>query len=255
MRKTSLAILAALFAVSAFAAPALFSGATESKWSVTSGSKTLGTLTLLTSADAARAEWKASSGGPAAIFLGGSNKVWMRATGGDVELATISAETTESALAPALLLPFTTAAGDAVDQKDGKVRSYSYRGAKAAYTWDAKGPSKIEVTSGGQKYTLTRTSLSASTADKSNFAVRPKKGASGRLAQLAGLGGSSDRTVSATAGSRGVGTKGLKLNDGGDYAALEKVEDRDQEWRQKNFDDELKKFQQTGKVGRERGDN
>lgn len=250
MRRAAFAS-ALLLAVSAFAAPPLFKGSTESKWTVARGSSTAGTLTVLTSGSGTRAEFRAASG-PATIFLGGQGKVWMRTASGDVELATISAETPASIVAPSLLLPFTTTPSDAVQAQSGNVSSYSYRGQKATYTYDAKGPARVEIASAGGKYTLTRTSMATSRADASNFEVRPKKGAASRLARLSGdLLGSSDTNVSATAGGRGAGTKGLKLKDGGDYAAVEKVETRDAGWKPK-LDAALEEFQKDGKVGKAR---
>ncbi|HEY8131130.1 MAG TPA: hypothetical protein VII12_04510 [Thermoanaerobaculia bacterium] len=243
MRNLVLAVLAAV---------ALIGGNTESKWTVTKGKAAVGTITLLTSPKGTRAEWKAAGQPATIIFLGGSGKVWVRTTGGDVELATISNSNIENTVAPALLLPFTTSAADAVESKDGKPTTYSYRGSKATYAYDAKGPFKIDVKSAGQTYTLTRTSLASSNADASNFAIRPKKGAASRLARLSGdLLGPSDTTVAATAGGRGVGTKGLKLNDGGDYSAVEKLENRDAAWKEK-LESALSEFQKDGKVGKSR---
>jgi len=234
------------------AAVALIGGNTESKWTVTKGKATVGTITLLTSPNGTRAEWKAAGQPTTIIFLGGSGKVWMRTAGGDVELATISKSNIENMIAPALLLPFTTSTADVVESKDGKPTAYSYRGSKASYGYDAKGPSKIDVKSAGQTYTLTRTSLTSSNADASNFAIRPKKGAASRLARLSGdLLGPSDTSVAATAGGRGVGTKGLKLNDGGDYSAVEKLETRDAAWKEK-LESALSEFQKDGKVGKSR---
>jgi hypothetical protein len=239
-------VLAVLAAVS------LIGGNTESKWTVTRGKSTVGTITLLTSPNGTRAEWKGAGQPATIIFLGGNGKVWVRTTGGDVELATISSSTAENTVSPALLLPFTTSAADALDSNDGKPSSYSYRGSKATYAYDAKGASKIEVKSAGQTFTLTRTSLTSSTADASNFTIRPKKGAASRLARLSGdLLGPSDTSVAATAGGRGVGTKGLKLNDGGDYSAVEKLENRDAGWKEK-IGTALSKFQKDGKVGKSR---
>src|SRR4051794_38508294 len=105
MKRSMFAVV--LLAAAAFAAPQpLFKGATESKWSVASGGKPAGTITLLTSANAARAEWKNNSKPPAAVYLGANGKIWLRVTGGDVELATISAATPENMSVVALLLPF-----------------------------------------------------------------------------------------------------------------------------------------------------
>ncbi|MEA2274978.1 MAG: hypothetical protein QOI98_3686 [Solirubrobacteraceae bacterium] len=251
MRLIRSMIAVVLFAAAAFAASPLFNGSTESKWSVASGGKPAGTITLLTSAKAARAEWKNSSKSPAAVYLGANGNIWLRVTGGDVELATISNATPENMSVVALLLPF-----DATDRQltltSGKVATYSYRGGKATYTYDAKGPSSIDVTFGGHTYTLTRTSFGSSNADASNFAIRPKKGAASRLTALSGsLLGPSDASVSAGAAGRGAGEKGLKLKDGGDYDAVLKLENRDANWRAK-LDDALVQFQQEGKVGKDR---
>lgn len=208
------------------AAVSLFSTPTDSKWTVTKGTTTVGTVTLLTSAKGVRAEWRAAAPkSPLIVFLGNNGKVWVRETGGDVELAAYKGGI-EKSIVPALL----------------------FTDAKAKYTKDAKGPSVVEVA--GHK--LARKSLASSNADASNFAIRPKKSAATRLASLSGgLLGPSQSTVSPTAGGRGVGTKGLKLADGGDYAAVESVENRDAAWKEK-MDDALAAFQKEGKVGKGR---
>lgn len=256
MRRTgSLFAAAVLVAAAAHAAPALFPAATQSNWSVTKDGKAVGTITLLTSPNATRAEYRASGGKSqaATVFLGGQNKVWLRVTGGDTELESMNATTAENLVAPALLLPFTISPSMKVDVKDGKPSSYAYRGATATYKYDAKGPSVVEIASpDGGKYTLTRTSLATSNAAAETFTIRPKKSAGSRLARLSGdLLGSSDSSVSATAGGRGVGHEGMKLADGGDYASVEKIEKRDAAWRAK-LDAALAEFQKDGKVGKER---
>src|ERR1700755_145724 len=112
MRLIRSIIAVALFATVASAAPPLVTGATESKWSVANAGKPAGTITLLTSANAARAEWKKDAKSPAAVYLGANGKIWLRATGGDVELATISATSAENMSVVSLLLPF-----DATDRQ------------------------------------------------------------------------------------------------------------------------------------------
>lgn len=223
MKKLILSLL--LLAPAAMAAP-LFSSATESKWTVSKGTTPAGTVTLLTSSAGVRAEWRsAAAKSPVIIFLGNKEKVWVRQPGGDVELASYKGGI-ESSIVPALV---------ATD-------------AKATYKKDAKGPIEVQVNG----YTLKRTSLGTSNADTSNFTVNPKKGAASRLARLSGdLLGPSQGTVSATAGTRGAGTKGLKLADGGDYGAVEKVENRDAAWAEK-MPDALTEFQKDGKVGKGR---
>lgn len=244
---------AVLIAVAGQAAPALFPNATQSNWSVTKGGKPAGTITLLTSANATRAEFRGPGASTAAtVFLGGQNKVWLRVTGGDTELESMNATNVENTTAPALLLPFTISPSMKVDVKDGKASTYAYRGATATYKYDAKGPSIVEIASPDGKYTLTRTSFATSKASADAFTIRPKKSAGSRLARLSGdLLGSSDTSVSATAGGRGVGHEGMKLEDGGDYTAVQKLEKRDAAWRAK-LDAALAEFQKDGKVGKER---
>jgi hypothetical protein len=204
----------------------LFSTPTESKWTVTKGGAAAGTVTLLTGRSGARAEFRATPKSPVVVFLAGSDqKIWVRESGGDVELSAYKGGA-EKSIVPALLLT----------------------DAKAKYTKDAKGVSQVDANGLVAK----RTSLADSKADASNFAVRPKKGAASRLARLSGdLLGPSQSTVSATAGGRGVGTKGLKLADGGDYAAVEALENRDAAWGEK-MSDALAEFQKDGKVGKGR---
>jgi hypothetical protein len=207
--------------VAILAAAALISGNTESKWTATRGKTTVGTVTLLTSNAGKRAEWRTAGKSAITVFLANNGKVWMRESGGDVEMASIKPVAPEHWIVPALLM----------DSKDSK---------------------ELEVKAGSDTYTLTRTSLSSSNADASNFTVRPKKGAASRLARLSGdLLGPSDTSVAATAGGRGVGTKGLKLNDGGDYTAVEKLENRDAAWKDK-MATALDEFQKDGKVGKSR---
>jgi hypothetical protein len=251
MKASMIAVVTFVATVAVAAPPSLFNGATESKWTVTSGGKSAGTITLLTSAKAARAEFRKDAKSPAAVYIGANGKIWLRATGGDVDFATISSATPENMSVVALLLPY-----DATDRQitlaNGKVATYAYRGGKAAYKYDAKGPASVDVTFGGQTYTVTRSTLGTSNADASNFTVRPRKGAASRLAALSGsLLGSSDASVSAGAAGRGAGEKGLKLKDGGDYDAVLKLENRDALWHVK-LDQALVKFQTEGKVGKER---
>jgi hypothetical protein len=202
----------------------LFNTPTETKWTVTKGGAAAGTVTLLTGSGTSRAEFRANAKAPVVVFLAGKDgKVWVRESGGDVELASYKGEKN---LVPALLLT----------------------NAKAKYTKDDKGVSQVEL----DGFVAKRTSLSVSKADASNFAIRPKKSAASRLQLAAGnILGPSDSKVSATAGGRGVGTKGLKLADGGDYAAVESIENRDAAWAEK-MSDALAEFQKDGKVGKGR---
>ncbi|HEY0590326.1 MAG TPA: hypothetical protein VGF40_01055, partial [Thermoanaerobaculia bacterium] len=143
----------ALAAAAALAAPSLFQSATESTWSVTSGGKSVATVTLLTDGANVRAEWKAA--GTPAVFIGTNGKLWLKQAGGDVELGSAPAST-EKQDAPALLLPYLTDAKAKTTLAAGKVGSYAFGTSTAAYTWDAKGPATIEVKSGATSWTLTR---------------------------------------------------------------------------------------------------
>src|SRR5262249_25088231 len=149
-------------AAAAFAAapgPGVVAPGTQSTWSATSGGKTFGVMTLLTSSNAARAEWKPSSGGKAAtttVYIADGKKIWVRATGGDIELAVFSTNFVEQIAAEALLAR-------------GRPASATIRGAKVTYTYNGKGATRIEFGA----TTLTRTSIASSSADASNFVVRP----------------------------------------------------------------------------------
>ena len=246
-------VVVALTAAAALAALPLMKSAGESKWSVTRDGKEIATLTLLANGTSgSRAEWKSKVGGPATIFLGGNGKVWVRGAGGDVELSSYPGNGLEKVLAPALLLPFTTTGTDKVETPAGKPWSYSYGGAHARYQHDARGVSTIDVTANGSSYLVTRQTATDKTMDAALFTVRPKKGAASRLARLSGdLLGPSDKSVSASAGGRGVGGSGLKFADGGDYGSLERLEARDAGWKEK-LPLALGEFQKSGKVGKER---
>ena len=223
--KRILAVMSLAIAAATIAAPPLFDAATESKWLVSKGAQQAGSVTLLTSKSGVRAEWRAAGAKAPVVFLGSNQKIWVRESGGDVELSAWKGGA-EKEIVAALL----------------------YADAKAKYTKDAKGASEVQHAG----FVAKRTSLTTSTADASNFVVRPKKSATSRLARLSGdLLGPSQSKTSATAGGRGVGTKGLKLNDGGDYAAVEAVENRDAAWSQ-NMDEALAEFHKQGKVGKGR---
>jgi hypothetical protein len=232
-------------------APLVNSG-TESKWKVTRGAVQLGTVTLLTSSNAGRVEWKATEKAAPEVFIGTGGKVWMRGSGGDIDVATLSATMPPRDVAQALLVPY--GPNSTAQSKDGKVSTSAYGGAKATYSYDDKGANKITIKSGNDTYVVTRTSIATSSASASNFTVRPRSSTASRLSRLSGdLLGPGNTQVAATAGGRGVGTKGLRLNDGGDYASVEKIENRDANW-SANLDKSLEEFQKDGKVGRGRGE-
>lgn len=215
MRRTAFAVVLTL----AFAATAV--AGTESKWKVTRGTSDAGAITLLTSGPSSRAEWKKDAQALPVIFIRANGKTWVRASGGDIEASEYKGGD-EKAFVPALLAA------------------------------DANGQTSVKAVSGGATFTMTRQSTRSSSADASNFVVRPKKGAASRLAQISGnLLGPSSSGVSATAGGRGATGAGLKMDSVGNYDALASLENRDSSWK-KNLDKALTEFQKEGKVGKER---
>ncbi|HXI12333.1 MAG TPA: hypothetical protein VNM92_06775 [Thermoanaerobaculia bacterium] len=242
--------IAAVAAVTSHAAPALFTTPTKSEWSVMNGKSTVGSVTLFSEARNSRAEWKADRSAAPIVFIGTSGKIWVRTVaGGDVELDSYKGGI-ESTIVPALLLPVTSTTSDDVAVASGKISSYHYRGARASYRHDTKGVSAVDLKAGSQQFVLARTSVGGAKADATLYVVRPRKAAASRMARLSGdLFAPSKGTVAATAGTRGV-EKGFKFADGGDYAALEKIEARDMEW-QARLKEALAEFQREGKVGEE----
>ena len=239
-----IAFLVAVAATAALAAP-LFTPPAESTWAVTSAGKPVATVTLLTDGKSVRAEWKAATGAPS-IFITTAGKTWMKQAGGDIELDSAPLSVEKQVL-PALLLP--SVAG----KTDVKSAPLTYGTSSAKYTFDANGAASVEVKSGKSSWTLTRKTFGKPKSTQAAlFAVQPKKTAATRMAAVAGgLLGPSDRSVSATAGGRGV-EKGAKFADGGDYDALAELEARDEGWQAK-LPKALEKFQKDGKVGESRG--
>jgi hypothetical protein len=233
------------------AAPPLFQAPTESIWDVSTGGKKAGAITLITDGRSSRVEWTSGQQAPTVLIASGG-KIWVRAAGGDVELAQWKGGA-EKNLLPAFLLPATTTSRDAVDLKNGKPASYSFGTSSAAYVWDDKGPKTVEIKSGSSAWTATRSSVGKpSSTHASVFEVKPKRSATSRLAAMAGgLLGPADTSVAATAGGRGV-EKGGRFEDGGDYEALAKLETDDDEL-DAALPEELEKFQKSGKIGRGRG--
>lgn len=256
MTKRSFLFATAAVALLVGAAPPLFRSAAESRFTVTSAGKPVATITVLTDGRSVRAEWKPAAPGTTTVFLGGTDTVWVRTTGGDVELAAYKGGL-EKSLVPALLLPVTTAASDKVEVKGGKVASYAFKAGaavKATYKHDAEGVSQVEVAAGGKTYVLARSTLGRLTVnDPKMFAIRPRKAAATQIARLAGdLFGPSDPKVSATAGARGVG-RGPGFADGGNYDALVQLETLQQE-RATRMETALQEFQKAGKVGQAQED-
>ena len=195
------------------------SSGTESKWSVARGSTNIATITLLKSGSDARAEWKKDAKSAPITFFLSKGKLYVRETGGEIDLDAYKGGE-EKAIVAALL--------------------------KA----DPSALKMLKVAANGATYTLERTSVANRDMDSATFTVRPKKSAASRLALMSAdfLGPSSSGT-SATAGGKGVTI--VKLDERGDYAALQALENRDEKWRE-NLDKSLAEFQKSGKVGRSR---
>lgn len=216
MKRLGMIVLLAFAAVAAFA-----SNETESKWTVSLGTKYVGKITVLSSSYGERAEW--SAGAAPVIFLRVKGQTWVRQTGGDVELASYKGGIEKSIVPPVI----------AADPKSDKLLI-------------------VKVKVDGKEYSAKRTSVGPSNADASNFTVNSRKSASSKISRLSGdLFGSSSSGVSATAGGRGVGNSGMSLKDGGNYTAVADLEKRDEKWKN-NLDEALKEFQKSGKVGKER---
>lgn len=256
MRRVFIIMLCLLIAGTIFAAPAFFTSPTETKWSVIHAGKALGSIALITDGKSVRAEWSGDPKAPKILFIGASGKIWVRSAAGDLELGDYRGAA-EKTIVPALLLPFTVSGSDKLTFEKGKTASYEFNtGAhtRAVYQYDAKGLSAATVTSGGKTFQLQRTSLAPGGSSSALYEVRPRKGAATKIARLSGdLFGPADRSVSATAGGRGV-EKGASFADGGDYNALSLLEARDEIWK-KNLEAALTEFQDEGKVGAAAGGN
>lgn len=256
MKRISIIVMLLLTAVGIVAAPVWFTSPTETKWSVTSGGKPVGTIVVMTNGKSVRAEWSGDPKTPKVLFLGSGEKIWVRSGTGDLELAEYRGAV-EKTIVPAILLPFTVSPSDKLTYEKGKTATYAYNAGtpmKTAYEYDAKGVSGATVTGGGKTYQLKRTSIAAGGSAASLYEVRPRKGAATKIARLSGdLFGPADRSVSATAGGRGV-DRGPAFADGGDYAALKKLEARDDTWKA-NLDAALTEFQNEGSVGQAAGGN
>lgn len=245
MRTTTIALAALLVGSAGAEAATLFRTPTRTTWSVTQDGRANGTIQLATSGTMARADWSPAQGA-AVTMIARDGKIWVRTSDGDVELA--DARNAAGAFLPALLLPATPSSRDRAEETGGHVSSYTFGSSAATYTWDANAPSSVAVRTGSNQWQLQRTALNAGSIAAATFEVRAKQGRGSRLASMAGgLLGTSNREVSPTAGVSGVDPKGIKLQDGGDWAALEKAE----QLKQKFADDEdaLEDFQKSGGVG------
>ena len=245
MKTTTIAVAALMLGAIGAEAATLFRTPTRTTWSVSRDGRADGRIELSTSGTMARADW-APAQGAAVTFIARDGKIWVRTDNGDVELA--DARHAAGAFLPALLLPATPSSRDRAQETGGKVTAYSFGSSSAAYTWDANAPSSIAVSAGGTSWQLQRTALTAGSIAAATFEVRQRQGRGGRLASMAGgLLGTSNREVSSTAGVSGVDPKGIKLQDGGDWAALEEAEQLKQEFAKdaKSLED----FQKNGGVG------
>lgn len=183
-----------VMAVAALALLAAGKPGTESKWEVKKGSSAVATVTLLTSAGGdQRAEWKASASKAPIVFLSTRNVVWVRQSGGDIELKDYKGGA-EKTVVPALFAGKSSIDG----YKLTKLSSHSSNADASTFTIRPKK---------GAAQRLSRLS--------------------------GDLFGPTSSSASATAGGRGVGGSGLKLKDGGNYDALTKLEERDAGWKTK----------------------
>lgn len=247
MRVTTMAACALVFTVAGAEAATLFRTPTRSTWTVARDGKPDGKVELSTSGNMARADWAPATGSQVTL-IGRDAKVWVRGDDGDVELK----ESDASGFLAAVLLPVTTSSRNRVHEENGQVATYNFGGHVASYVWDGNVPASITVRSDGTEWQLRRTAMSPGSIAAATFEVRPRQGRGGRFASMAGnLLGPSDKQVSATAGVSGVDPKGIRLQDGGDWAALEKAEEMKEEFAADGR--ALSEFQKSGGVGAEGG--
>lgn len=245
MRITTIAVASLLLGAAGAEAATLFRTPTRTSWSVSRDGRADGTIQLSTSGTMARADW-APARGAAVTMIARDGKIWVRTNDGDVELA--DARSDAGAFLPALLLPATPSSRDRAQEANGKVSTYDFGSSTASYTWDANAPSSVAIRAGSTNWQLQRTALNPGSIAGATFEVREKQSRGSRLASLAGgLLGSSNRETSSTAGVSGVDPKGIRLQDGGDWAALEKAEALKQKFAEDA--DELEEFQESGGVG------
>ena len=252
MKRLLIVVAVALLAVAVYAAPPLFSSASRSEWTVSDGKATIATATLTTDGTKSRVDWKPTSGATV-TYIARDGKIYVKNSGGDLDLG--AHKGSEKSIVPALLLPTQTAKKDKVTATGAVISAYTFGSSTAAFTNDAKGPQVITVTSGATKYTLKRASLNAGGVTSAMFEITPKPsklaGLKNIASNAAGLGGESDTSVAASAGASGA-REGVRLADGGDYDAVDALEETD-EATQKAREAQAKKFQSEGKVGKSGG--
>lgn len=241
MNRVLTAVLAVTIVAASAEAATLFRTPTRSTWDVSKNGTAAGKVELASSGTMVRADWAPKSGAPSTL-IGRDGKVWVRQNDGDVELSAAKSEA--SGFLPALLLP---ASAGRVQESGGQVSAYTFGSSNASYKWDGSGPATVTVKDGSTTWTLQRSAVKPGSIAAATFEVRPKQGRGGRLASMAGnLLGGSNREVSTTAGVSGVDPKGIKLQDGGDWTALEAAESMNDEF---NDAAALAEFQKAGKVG------
>lgn len=254
MKRVTMALMLVVLAALPISAATALYQAGESKWFVTQGKTAVASAVVKSDGAKVRVDWAPTSG-QATSFVAANGKIFVKGAKGDTDFASFKGAT-ERAIVPALLLPTTTAAGDKVVSDKKAISSYTYGANSAKYTFDAKGPSSITVTSGKTVWTLTRSSFTAGAPANTAFEVKQKESRFKSLTKQAGnlasgLGGGDDSSVGASAGVSGVG-EGTKLDEVGDYDALAELETRDEEAKETREAD-LKKFQKEGKVGKAGG--
>ncbi len=248
LRKSMFALVAAGAVV--LAASSKPPSPSETKWSLTAEKKIVGSITLISDGVKARAEWKSDPQKAAIIFISTAGKIWVKNQGGDLELENYRGGV-EKQLAPLLLPPIVNATK--LRSKNNGPATHDSGSLKATYRYDADGATSVEILSSGKSWLLSRvSSRNLPSAAPSLFAVSTQKQSTTRIARMAGdLFAPADRSVSATAGAKGV-EAGASFADGGDYAALRKLEERDHQWKSK-LEAALEEFQKEGSVGSSKG--
>lgn len=143
--------------------PSIFPGSTSSTWAVSKAGAQLGSITLLTSDDACRADL-VNAGDSNMILIGRDGKLWRRDPERDVDYATFTPRgfiPLAAITLPPMLLPFAESTKPSFEfNKNGSLFIYHFRFGRALY-WHDRDQSihRVEVVSGSSKYQIERQSL------------------------------------------------------------------------------------------------
>ena len=143
--------------------PSIFPGSTSSTWAVSKAGTQLGSVILLTSDDACRADL-VSAGDSNMILIGRNGKLWKREPERDVDYATFTPRGNiplAAVILPPLLLPFVESLKPSFEfSRNGSLFTYHFRFGRAVYSYDhERSIHRVEVLAGSTRYNLDRQSL------------------------------------------------------------------------------------------------